>query len=456
MLESLVKNVFTDYGESVRPFCRRGSTVNVDLNLALRQIIDIDEPHQFLDSNIWIRMVWTDCRLTWNTSHYNGIDHVVLPQNRVWTPDITLYDNSANELHGIKDFRPAIYSDGTIYYNFPSIISSLCKIDVTYFPFDTQTCKLKFGSWIHHGLELDVVNRSLTGDISNYVSNGEWDIISVPLTRHVEYYNCCEEPYPDVTFYVILKRRPLFYLMNLMFPCMLITAVAILGFLLPPDSGEKVSLEITVLLSLAVFLLVVSETMPPTSEDFPYIGIYFACAMMLVSLSCLMTVIVLNLHFKGIHGREVPYWIRTVFLRYLAKVVFVKTELSSCIHPLKVQVQENVFQENHLAIKTKNSSRNNETNLQLSECNKQETTMEEIPTLGFDKLIGSSDLVCTLRKQLESLHRIETVLFDKKEHENSNYEWQRVAQVLDRLFLVLFIFVSVGSTLAILIPGVSQ
>ena len=57
-----------------------------------------------------------------------------------------------------------------------------------------------------------------------------------------------------------------------MFPCMLISSMALLGFLLPPDSGEKVSLEITVLLSLAVFLLVVSETMPPTSETFPFIG----------------------------------------------------------------------------------------------------------------------------------------------------------------------------------------
>ena len=69
-----------------------------------------------------------------------------------------------------------------------------------------------------------------------------------------------------------LKRRPLFYMLNLMFPCCLISTVAILSFLLPPESGEKVSLCITVLLSLAVFLLVVSESMPPTSETFPYIG----------------------------------------------------------------------------------------------------------------------------------------------------------------------------------------
>ena len=96
----------------------------------------------------------------------------------------------------------------------------------------------------------------------------------MPVIRHELFYGCCPEPYPDVTFYIQLQRKPLFYLLNLLFPCTLISTIAILGFLLPPDSGEKVSLEITVLLSLAVFLLVVSETMPPTSETFPFIGKY--------------------------------------------------------------------------------------------------------------------------------------------------------------------------------------
>ena len=69
-----------------------------------------------------------------------------------------------------------------------------------------------------------------------------------------------------------LVRKPQFYVLSLLFPCILISSMAILGFILPPESGEKVSMEITVLLSVAVFMLMVSETMPPTSETFPYIG----------------------------------------------------------------------------------------------------------------------------------------------------------------------------------------
>lgn len=145
---------------------------------------------------------------------------------------------------------------------------------MTYFPFDTQICKLKFGSWAYHGWELNITNSSDTGDLSSYVQNVEWDVVRLPVIRHEISYGCCPEPYPDATFFIVMERKPLFYMLNLLFPCMLISTVACLGFLLPPDSGEKVSLEITVLLSLAVFLLVVSETMPPSSETFPYIGKY--------------------------------------------------------------------------------------------------------------------------------------------------------------------------------------
>ena len=111
-----------------------------------------------------------------------------------------------------------------------------------------------------------------TGDLDNFIENTEWSVTSIPIERHVLYYNCCPEPYPDVTFYVIMKRRPDFYLLTMLFPVILTSAVAALSFLLPVESGEKVSLEITVLLSLAVFLLLVSEALPPSSDDFPIIG----------------------------------------------------------------------------------------------------------------------------------------------------------------------------------------
>lgn len=107
------------------------------------------------------------------------------------------------------------------------------------------------------------------GDLSSYVTNGEWDLlgvctfkfklrvkkkktkhnnkqyvlfVGVPGQRNQIYYNCCPEPYIDITFSILIRRRTLYYFFNLIVPCVLIASMALLGFALPPDSGEKLSL----------------------------------------------------------------------------------------------------------------------------------------------------------------------------------------------------------------------
>lgn len=78
-------------------------------------------------------------------------------------------------------------------------------------------------------------------DLSEFYLSVEWDIMAVPARRKEKYYSCCEEPYPDITFNVTLRRKTLFYTVNLIIPCILISALSVLVFYLPSDSGEKVS-----------------------------------------------------------------------------------------------------------------------------------------------------------------------------------------------------------------------
>lgn len=67
-------------------------------------------------------------------------------------------------------------------------------------------------------------------------------LAEVPGRRNERFYDCCKEPYPDVTFTVVMRRRTLYYGLNLLIPCVLISTLALLVFLLPADSGEKISL----------------------------------------------------------------------------------------------------------------------------------------------------------------------------------------------------------------------
>ncbi|KAG7222941.1 hypothetical protein INR49_015968 [Caranx melampygus] len=155
-------------------------------------------------------------------------------------------------------------------------------------------------------------------DISTYIPNGEWDLVGVPAKRNELYYDCCKEPYPDVTFTVTMRRRTLYYGLNLLIPCVLISGLALLVFLLPADSGEKISLGITVLLSLTVFMLLVAEIMPATSDSVPLIAQYFASTMMIVGLSVVVTVLVLQFHHHDPHGGKMPKWVRVILLNWCA------------------------------------------------------------------------------------------------------------------------------------------
>ena len=64
----------------------------------------------------------------------------------------------------------------------------------------------------------------------------------VPAVRNEVRYECCPAPYLDITFTIKIRRRTLYYFFNLIVPCILIASMAVLGFTLPPDSGEKLSL----------------------------------------------------------------------------------------------------------------------------------------------------------------------------------------------------------------------
>lgn len=58
------------------------------------------------------------------------------------------------------------------------IFKSSCSIDVRWFPFDVQKCKLKFGSWTYGGWSLDLQMED--AETSGYISNGEWDLVGKP------------------------------------------------------------------------------------------------------------------------------------------------------------------------------------------------------------------------------------------------------------------------------------
>lgn len=198
---------------------------------------------------------------------------------------------------------------------------------------------MTFASWTFDGFLIDIIINSQEGDITNYIKNGEWHLVNFTAIKVLKTYSCCEEPYPEVIYRLVIRRRPLYYVFNMVFPCLLITMVAFLGFFLPPSSTEKVSMGITTLLSITVYLMLVAESMPPTSEQLPLLGIYYAVTIGIVSLSTAMAVVTLNINNRGVQGKRVPRIFRIIFFKYLSKLV--RNNLFTAKHPKVIDCAEN-------------------------------------------------------------------------------------------------------------------
>ncbi|NWY34469.1 ACH10 protein, partial [Pheucticus melanocephalus] len=233
---------------------------------------------------------------------------------------------------GSMETNVVLRSDGHITWDSPAITKSSCKVDVSYFPFDGQQCRLTFGSWTHNGNQIDLRNQLDSGDLTDFVENVEWEVLGMPATRNVITYGCCSEPYPDVTYTLLLRRRASFYIFNLLLPCIMVSFLAPLGFYLPADSGEKVSLGVTVLLALTVFQLLVAESMPP-SESVPLIGKYYIATMTMITASTALTIFIMNVHHCGPGARPVPPWARRLILHHLARLCCVYEVGESCKSP---------------------------------------------------------------------------------------------------------------------------
>ncbi|XP_008546274.2 neuronal acetylcholine receptor subunit alpha-7 [Microplitis demolitor] len=447
----LTKHLLDNYDAGVRPAKNSTQPLVVIFGLSLHHIIDVDEKNQILTTNCWVTQTWTDYHLRWNASDFAGIQVIRVPYNRVWRPDTILYNNADPQYSSaVINTNVIVSSTGQVVWLSHGIFRSSCNIDVEFFPFDEQKCVLKWASWTYDGYQVELESQSEQGDISNYQANGEFDLVNFTAQRNEEFYSCCPEPYPDITYEIRLRRRPMFYVFNLILPCILINGIALLVFYVPSESGEKVTLGISALLSMTVFLMTIRETLPPT-EKTPLISLYYGVSICLVSFASGLAVVTLNFHHRGVRGSKVSPLIKSVILEKLARLVFLK------------------FSEVPL-IQNQNTSHLNEYEDSTEFTLRQNTCPLHYPTDGrqspkFNNSHDSSPSLDSIREEniewywsqiLRKVHstieKNERRLNEQDHREQTELEWKQIALVSDRVLLCIFFLTTAIST-AIILSG---
>lgn len=233
-----------------------------------------------------------------------------------------------------------------------------------------------------------------------------------------------------MTFYLHLRRKPGFFLYNIIIPCLVITSLAVLTFLLPPEIGERVTLVIESFLALSFVVLMVSSSVPVTSDNTPLIVKFLLISMCQIGMALVANCISLNLYKKD----EMPQWVRVVFLHYLARCLCIDTG-----HP---KGNINARQTN-----TDNASDTLEKKVLNSKYRKQSLASSEGggPTTPLLTQRGTlSD------QQVNKLADGVNVLANKNLNEQDfgldREFWIFTSRVVDRLFLLIFIVTFICSS----------
>ena len=267
-------------------------------------------------------------------------------------------------------------------------------------------------------------------DLATFTLNGEWEILSMEGQKTVLYYSCCPEPYPDLTFHLKIKRRTLFYLNNLIIPCIVLVVLTATSFLFPPESGERISLVITILLGMTVFMIVFTEAIPSTSEVTPLVSAYFSAVMIEISLGLVCTCISLNLlhHHPKL---EIKGWLRYILFDVTGPVLSyfsVKSLKHKQFLNKNVKSLEESVNENHVAVEENKG-------IVLEDHNNVKNVEEkEVKVAGMEKVTKYIDRVLL--------------------EERRKTEWHVAINIIDNFFFVLFMITIIISSLAFLThPG---
>lgn len=89
-------------------------------------------------------------------------------------------------------------------------------------------------------------------------------------------------------------------------------------------TGERIALAITLLLAMTVFMLIVGEIIPPTSDTVPLVASFFSAVMVEMVLMIIILCYILKLNFKTSTDDPMPNWMRKIVLDRLSYVLGVR------------------------------------------------------------------------------------------------------------------------------------
>jgi hypothetical protein len=188
-----------------------------------------------------------------------------------------------------------IFNDGRVAYNKPLESTIQCNLDMSAYPFDEQVCTYviyPLSTVIH---DFKFIQNETGIFLPYFERNEEWEIVSTSKAFNLD-VSISEWPVRTARLSITLKRSPDYVIIHIFVPIFILSILNLTTFLLPVHSGEKMGTTLSIFLTFSVFVTLISDSMPKSSENLSYFGIYVAGQLIISGMTIVMEAIVIKLY----------------------------------------------------------------------------------------------------------------------------------------------------------------
>ena len=240
--------------------------VNVRINIA--SVADIDTVSQEFTCEFFLAATWEEPELK---GQYIANE---IEWEKYWDPRI--YFVNAVEIKSCQKKHKVIRMMGskfpTVQLSFRVIARFKTLFSLHNFPFDYQTLKIQISSkWSSLAVVFDTTpNIPCVLSNANFLGQEEWDLLDHVISKASSTAEDSSKVslihYSVFTFEFHIKRKYSYFLTNIVFLMFLISLLSFTTFFVSPDNtGERLSVILTLLLTAVTFKFVVSQSLPPVS-----------------------------------------------------------------------------------------------------------------------------------------------------------------------------------------------
>lgn len=289
-MQNLYKNLTRDYQKEIVPLTDFSQQFVINFQIVPLVLNSFQETDEVMSVTMATNFIWNDSKLIWDPSLFGGATNITILTNDIWLPRIHL-ENSVEDMKPIghdSEIYVVVRHNGQIDWTPGGILKAKCPTNILRFPFDSQECYFVFTMWGATDVRTVYVPMMPEGLMTYYTKNSNWDVVETKQSIK-------NGAISEFIFKMKIRRKPMYIVVVIILPTILFCLMNPLVFLLPVDSGERVSLGMTILLSYAIFLTIVAGSLPATSN--PMCLLLFIMIMIMMVSGLIVVFIIINSYF---------------------------------------------------------------------------------------------------------------------------------------------------------------